>query len=612
MALKFLKHKWQKITFGILLALVILVLLPALLINRYWSPILAEKVKSGVLTNTDSLYKVDFAHADLHIIKGEIVIYNIKLRPDTAVYNRKRKQGLAPNNLYELNVKKLVLSRIHPFSLYFKNKLNIGRITLSAPELQVSFRVNHTKDTVGADSRTVWQKINKSLKLIHVGEIYLNDVKFKYINYSGKKPAVSELKEMNLKATDLLIDSATQTDRSRLLYCADITTELYNYTGKSANGLYTYSVKSAKLSTKTSRLNIEGLVLQPLTPIQFFDDTKADRFTIRLDSLQVNHFDFLNYHKYRSFNAANVMLSTGTLAIYSNPNGVTQTTDRVVTFPHVAIKKIKTAFNIDTLAINDINVLYNEYNKRSKKVGTITFNNTSGQFINLTNNTDSVKKHPLATARLNTLFMERGRLRLQFTFDLTNADNSYSYKGHMGMFDLPRVNKAAMPLAMVKITSGKVNSIDFDLHATNKTTTGNVSLLYENLKVNLLRPDTANKGYSKKTLASLFANSLVIEHDNPNKPGTLPRTAYVSYVRPLTSPFFKTVWQALLSGLKPCVGLGAAKEKDVRAKMDNHEKKKIQKAIDKKERVRKRTQRRLNRKNKKMARQRRELAEPGQ
>ncbi|MDB5061895.1 MAG: hypothetical protein JWP67_1738 [Mucilaginibacter sp.] len=609
MALKFLKHKWQRISSIVLLVLVVLVLIPAVLINRYWSPILADKVKSELLASTDSLYKVDFTNAELHVLQGKIVIYDIKLRPDTAIYNRKKKQGLAPNNLYELQVKKLVVSHIHPFTLYFKNKLNIGRITLSAPSLQVSYHINHTKDTIVKDRRTLWQKISKSLKLIHVNEIFLNDVKFKYKDYSGEKLAVSELKEMNLKATDLLIDSATQTDRSRLLYCSDITTELYNYSGKSANGLYTYTVKSVKLSTKTSKLNVQDIVLLPVKPSNFFDNSKADRFTLRLDSLQLNKFDFLTYHKYHTLNASNLLLSNGTLSVYSNPNGAIKKTDRVITFPHVAIKKIKAAFNIDTLTVKHVNVLYNEVGKKSNKTGTISFNNTTGRFINITNNKDSLKKHNITTVNLTTLFMGRGKLDLSFVFNLTNPENSYSYKGHLGAFDLPRVNQVTMPLAMVKITSGKVNSLDFDLQATNRITKGRVSLLYNNLNVNLLRTDK-DSSYSKKTLASMFANSLVISHDNPDKPDETPRSSAVLYTRPSNSPFFKTLWQALLSGIKPCAGLGAVKEKQVRAKMSDHEKKTQQRDVKKAERKRKRAERKLNRQHKKLAKQRKQLAEP--
>jgi hypothetical protein len=132
--------------------------------------------------------------------------------------------------------------------------MNIGRITLNEPEIQISKYDNKDTDTAKKDKRTLYQKISKSFKLVHVGEILFTNINYKQKNYTGPKLAVSELKEMDVKATDLLIDSATQTDTSRFLYCKDITTELKNYSSKSADGLYTFKVKSVKLSTQTKNL----------------------------------------------------------------------------------------------------------------------------------------------------------------------------------------------------------------------------------------------------------------------------------------------------------------------------------------------------------------------
>ncbi|HEY5325552.1 MAG TPA: hypothetical protein VIJ27_01010, partial [Mucilaginibacter sp.] len=61
----------------------------AFLINQYWSPILAHKVKEVVFKSSDSLYNADFSSAELHVLRGTIVIFNITLKPDTAVYNRR-------------------------------------------------------------------------------------------------------------------------------------------------------------------------------------------------------------------------------------------------------------------------------------------------------------------------------------------------------------------------------------------------------------------------------------------------------------------------------------------------------------------------------------------
>src|ERR1700743_3013365 len=98
MAFKYLKHKWQKISLAVFSGLILFILVAALFVNSYWSPVLENKVKDIVTTSSDSLYKADFSSAELHILRGTIVIFNITLKPDTAIYNLRKKQGLAPNN----------------------------------------------------------------------------------------------------------------------------------------------------------------------------------------------------------------------------------------------------------------------------------------------------------------------------------------------------------------------------------------------------------------------------------------------------------------------------------------------------------------------------------
>jgi hypothetical protein len=595
MGIKFWKHKWQKRLLIFFLIFFGVILILSFFVNLYWSPILASKVKSTVLTSSDSLYTADFSDAELHIIRGEIDIYNITLKPDTAVYNRRKKQHLAPNNLVELHVKHIRLSHIHPFKLYFQHKLDIGQIILKEPELNVSYQLNHTKDTVTEDKRTTWQKMSKSLKSVHIGSILLNDVKFKYEDYSGNKVAISELKEMNLSATDLLIDSTTQADKSRLLYCRDILAELNNYSGKTSDGLYSYKMKALHLSTQTSKLNIEGLVLQPVKPDVFFGKSLHDRFNVHLDSLQIDHFDFLSYHKYRVINASSMVLSQGSLNIFNNPNKKHSDIDKIKTFPNFGLEKLKLDLKIDTIKVRHIDVSYTELGKKSNKTGTISFNKTSGVFLNITTNKEALQKNNISTAALESYFMNTGKLNVKFTFNLTDANFPYSYKGSLGAMDLQKVNPAIMPLALIKINTGKLTRLDFDIQADSKIAKGNVDLLYTDLKVTVLKADTSNDRLKHMTVASLFANLMVIKHNNPDTPGDTPRSFNVNYERPKDDPFFKTVWKTLLTGIKPCAGLDEQMQKNVKAKISDLKTKKQERLAKKEIRKERRAERKRKR-----------------
>lgn len=596
MPFKFLKHRWQKVTALISLFIISLVLIIGLLVNRYWSSVLAGKVKDVVSKSSDGLYTISFSSAELNVLSGSIVLYNITLKPDTAIYNAKRNQHLAPNNLIQLHIKRLTVSHIHPLRLYFQHKLNIGQIIINKPELNMSYQLNHTKDTVVKDSRTAWKRISKSLNSIHVASILLDDIKFKYEDYSGHKLAISELKEMNLSATDLLIDSATQTDKSRLLYCRDIITRINNYSGKTPNGLYSYKITSLTLSTLKSKLLVEGLILIPVSATLFFGKTLNNRFTIQLDSLQLNHFDFLNYYKYRTLSASSIVLSNGGIEIFGNPRTSADRSDRVRTFPNFGLDRINADMKIDTVLTNQINIIYTEFNEKSKKTGSISFNNTVGQFLNITTNKAALQKNSISQVKLTSNFMNRGKLNLKFNFNLADTNNAFTYKGTLGVMNLQSVNEAIMPLAMIKITSGTLNRFSFDVKANRTLAKGKIEILYNNLKVILLKPDTAFNKLKHQTIASMFANLFIFKHDNPDKPSTLPRTFNITYVRPAETPFFKYLWQTLLSGIKPSVGLNK-KTTDATIYMISKQ------VINKQNRKIKKTQRKLRREQRRKKRE---------
>ncbi len=596
MTLDKVRQRSEKIYVIWLLGLVSLVLVIASVINSIWSPILGSKVQDIVTKSTDSLYKISFSSVELHILRGSIEIKNVTIKADTAVYNSRKKKHLAPNNLLGLHIKRLTLSNIHPFLLYFRHRLDIGKIILSEPELSISYRLNHTKDTVLKDRRSAWERIRKNLSSVQIGKILLGDVKFRYNDYSGKKPVVTELKELYISATDLLIDSATQTDKSRFFYCKDIEADLNNYSSQTANGLYNYKIKSLKLSPAKSELFVQGISLTPLTADAFFNKSKRDRFTLRLDSLRLHKFDFLKYQKYRTLYAKSLSLYSGALEVFGNPSHVPDSGDRVKSFPNVGLFKINPNMKIDTILVNNLDVVYKEDNVKSKKTGLVAFNKTSGKILNVTTSPSALKKDSICTFYITTYFMNRGKLDLQVNFNLTDSLRSYSYRGKMGPMDLKYVNQASIPLGMIKITSGTLKELSFDIHANRRAAKGKVKLLYNNLKVNVFKPDTNLNKLQKQTLVSYYANLFILKRDNPDYPDNTPRVFYTSFERDRDMAFFKYTWQTLLSGIKPAVGLDKKMQQAVQNLMEQRAIDKQQRKVKKAERIKRREERRKKRK----------------
>jgi hypothetical protein len=598
MAFKIFSRKWQKITAICLAVFIALILLLALPVNSYWSPILAKEVKKIVLKSSDSLYNVDFSSAELHVLRGTIDIFNVTLKPDTAVYNRRKKQNIAPNNLVTMTVKRLTLSHIHPFRWYFKHKLDIGEIALDEPVLNISYQLNHKKDTVLAQRQTAWQKISKGLSSLHIGNILLGDVKLKYEDYSGNKLAISEFKQLNVTVHDLLIDSATQTDKSRLLFCKDIVVELNNYSATTPNGLYTYKFHHLRLSTQQSRLNIEGLTLTPVKTAAFFAKSNADKFAFRLDSLQMDNFDFLNYHKYRVITASKLILNDGRLEVFGNPKKTLRPTDRVVTFPNAAIYNINSDLKLDTVKINNVSVYYTEFNPKSNQTGAISFNNTSGSFLNVTNRPEALQKNNLCKVYLNSLFMNQAQFKISFVFNLTDDSRSFSYRGALGPMNLRAINPATMPLTLVKIQTGFLKQMDFDINANRLTARGKMLFLYNDAKVTLLKRDTLFNTLQSRQVATLYVNNYILKRDNPDAANGKPREIYLTNSRTGDTPFFKYAWQTLLAGIKPSIGLDQKTQAAAIALINQQSEDKRRRQVKKLLRQQRRAERRLRREQK--------------
>jgi hypothetical protein len=573
------KNRWLKFLLITLGAITILVLVAVFFLNSFLTANLSGKLKDAVTKGTDSLYKLDFSKAELHIFKGAAVLYDISFTPDTNVYQQLKKQVDAPGSLYEFRVKRLEVSGAHLINVWLHKKLEVGLISVKDPEIYVA-KYGPNAEKPKHAHQTLYQKISKTFEFVQVNNINLSGITLTYRDKSKPKQAVSVLKHMEVQASDFLLDATSQNDTSRTLYCKDIDAILKQYSGVSADKLYQYKIGSIKLSTQTSKVDISDLNVSPIDAKNFFKKSKSDRFTLHLDAVSLSHFDYLMYRENAGITINRVQLNKGAFQVFANPDGKLPTTDRLVTFPNWAIRQLKINLRIDTLDIHSLDVNYSEFKTSSGKTGTVRFEKTSGRFLNLTNDKKLLLKNPIARIGLSTLFMGKGKLDLNFTFNLADKDYSYGYKGHLAPMEMSVANPAVMPLGLVKIVSGNIQSLDFNINGTQRVSKGKVTFLYRDLKVDVLKKDD-DKGYAKRGLISLLANTVVLKKNNPDDGKSLPRVADVVFIRPKSFPFFKTIWLTLLNGLKGGAGVGKADEKNPKQPLTEKEKKEQAKALKK-------------------------------
>ena len=138
-----------------------------------------------------------------------------------------------------------------------------------------------------------------------------------------------------------------------------------------------------------------------------------------------------------------------------------------------------------------------------------------------------------------------GKVHTVWKLPLNRTDGAFTVSGTAGAFDATALNPITEPLGMASLNSGKINNLEFYLTGNDLKADGTTTLLYENIKISLLKKDSAD--LVKKSFMSVIAN-IALKNDNPQNGKT--RTAGIDYQRDTTRSFFNLLWKSIYSGVK--------------------------------------------------------------
>jgi hypothetical protein len=553
------KYKALKWAGSILALLLLLTLGAAVYLNARWRPLLTEKIKESVYEGSKHLYRIDFQDIRLNLLTGTAVLDSVSLSPDTVVFNKLKTLRRAPVHLFHLKLKKLQLNRVSLLTAYFKKKIEMNSIILDQPSIHmIRYQVPKKTDTV-KEERTLYQLISKTLRSVRVKTIKIVDADFDYINGHTLKP-LNSVKHLSVNVKDLLIDSLSQFDSTRVYYTRDIAFELKGYRSLAKDKMYTMKIDTITGSVAERTFRVKGFQLIPMYPDLAFSRKYKygkDRYELKFDEISLAGVDFMRLNDQGSLYARSLKIGPAKAGIFVNrelpppPNF-----DKVRNFPHVAIRRIPMPTVIDSVIIKNIDVAYTEYNPISKKRGTVYFQNLTGRITNLTNDSSRLAKDNHAIASLSALLMKTSRIDVRIDFNLTDKNAAFHYKGSVGSMNMLILNPMAKNMGLVEIEKGKMQKTDFDIRANNKGSSGTVHFYYTDLKVKLLSEPEDGKAPKKKGFLSFLANTLLIKNSNPDK-GEAPRTARTTFIRTPAASFFNQLWKGVFIGIREIVGLGA-------------------------------------------------------
>lgn len=538
-------------------------------------PFIRNEIISLVKKSTHGLYQIQFGTIHTNFITGSASIADVKIIPDTTVFNQLIAQQSAPNNLYYIALNKLSIQHFHPWAMYFNKEAKIDLLLFDKPNISmVNKHFEFNENRPPRPRKSPYDYIAKLFKSLRIEVIDFKDANFKYVNNNGLMPQIDSVANLNVTLKDWLIDKHSATDTNRLYLLKDIVVNVNNYSYATPDSMYFIKVDQLDFASSTGKLNIKQFGLLPRYNEANFAKVNGyarDRFAVQLNNLAMDGLNLPAYIQKQELITSQLHISDGMVSVYNDNSYAKPNFDKTGKFPHQLLQSLNAKLNIRKINLTNIDVSFAELDKSSKQIGKITFEKTSGVISNVTNMSREKSTQPMMHANLQSYVMGQGRLVVDFGFDLNSPKGAFSYKGELTNLDGKVLNKITKPLGMVQVNRGQIRKLAFNIKANENLALGKVDFTYNDLSVALMKKEEGKQRLVRKGLISFLANNLVIYSDNPSMDGKFT-SASINYKREVTASFFNYIWKTLFQGVKYSVGVSPQREAEIRAQIAKFEK----------------------------------------
>ncbi|WP_374163443.1 hypothetical protein [Arcticibacter sp. MXS-1] len=457
--------------------------------------LLSDQFRKMIAEASDSLYRVDFSAFDVNIDSGRAYVSDLKLTPDSAVYTRLLSEGRAPDNVFKVNVPKVVIEDFGFVKGDSVVRFNIERMLLRQPSVTVSNKLVGREDSIRKDGHGALYKLAQKLfKRMSVGKVYMDDLDFMYVNKNGTAEKYNLLSNLNVVISDFNTSPA-EGDKGGVIAR---TGELRLATPDS---LYYLVFQDMSFSAPERRLFTGHFSLLPrLSKAAFYQAVKysKDRYHFEYDKISMNDLDLKHFLRTQQIRMGSINIASSWVEVYTDYNWpARKVPERRNAFPHDQLQTLAFDITIDTMTMKRGDIFFRIRGKNSKKVSTLSMERSSGQFFNITNNASVKRRNPFMRVKMTTRVMNEGLMNVNYTFNLKDPSAPLTLYSTMGAMDARALNPLSEPLGLMHVRSGRISKMKLLINMDEYRARGNLDFYYQDVKVDFLKRDE-EKGELKK------------------------------------------------------------------------------------------------------------------
>lgn len=502
------------------------------------SPALKRTVQKLVYNASDHLYQVQYSDLQLDLKHGIISLKNLRVVPDSAIWQQLLDAHQAPDNLMDLQVKSVNITGL----TLLDGDAHIGLLRLDSPVITLTNELQPLRDTSQHASllQSALQKLFKSVSIdkartFSMDTLQLTQGSMNYRNNNDHQSRTTALSPFNLLITGVEVP---RTDTPRM--------GIKHYELTLQNGLYKVVLDDMRL--QDSLLTVAALHFTPTVSKRNFGRVKHRanaRYSVSAKdiSLQLDVKKLMNKQQLHVSRAAVGYVYAD---FYTNYNWPMRTPPlRRDIFPPDLIQQVAFDFTVDTLQLKKGDVFYRIMPQRSGKEAVLELAALHGHFTHVTNNAAAKKASPYMRGHFNTKLMGSGPLMLEMTFNLADKRAPFHMVNKLGSSPGRSLNPLVAPLALMEVKSGTMDSLLTEINGDEYAATGHADLYYRGFKLRMLK--RRDSTLQQKGFLTFLANT-TLPNDNPKRNGKF-REGPINIVRDPRESFFGFIWRASLDGM---------------------------------------------------------------
>jgi hypothetical protein len=586
------KKKLSKVK--LILLSVLLVILSAGVIfyinfNKFLTSALNKAFEETLVAD---VYELKFENLRANPLAGSISIFDVTLR--------RREKPLKDydyiNSSLQLKTDKLTFENVDILLLLEANKLVVEKIGIIKPEIELDV---NGYNPIFFPFREASDTSNKEKKLeinsYFLAEFELEEASFKVTNSVRNRDFTIE--NFNIILNDLFIDKNEQEDvfflnkveislgkfegnlkDNDLQYVSfsdftinldsidvrkNIDTLIYRIQDFSSgvnsldiqtkDSLFHITMKSFNLSYDDQSIKLDQLSFKPNVSnatIQKNYKFQHTQFSGTVGTVDFRGFNFDSLMYETKFFIEEIVLDSVNASIYKD-NTKAKDLNHLPAYLGQTVMSIKNPVKVNSIKANQVNIT-NEERKPDGDIAKVTVSQGTVEVRNITN------LAPNEELSLKAVALLAGKVKFDLKLDFSYSKPQFAFEGRLENFKLTGLNQVIQAYTPAKFLEGTADEIKFSGIALNSSSSGTLSFLYHDLKVDL---QLEEKAKWKSDIVSFAANT-ALHTNNPVSPNSPPRQVKFQADRDMNKGFVNLIIKSILNGMKETIILSKENRKE--------------------------------------------------